>query len=163
MWKVLHSRWTVVLWVECSVWQWTLCGRYCTAGGQLYCGLILVSYSEQYVEVTAQQVESCIVCWMECATENSMWKILHSRWTVVLWAECSVFQWTVCGRYLTAGGQWFCVLNGVFWSEQYVEGTAQQVDCVIVCRMECVTINIMWNVLHSRWTVILWFEWSVLQ
>ena len=30
MWKVLHSRWTVVLWVECSVLQWTVCGRYCT-------------------------------------------------------------------------------------------------------------------------------------
>ena len=30
MWKVLHSRWRVVLWVECSVLQWTVCGRYCT-------------------------------------------------------------------------------------------------------------------------------------
>jgi len=58
MWKVLHSWWRVVLCVECSVLQLTLCGRYCTADGQLYCGLNVVCYSEQYVEVTAQQVDS---------------------------------------------------------------------------------------------------------
>jgi len=40
---------------------------------------------------------------------NIMWKLLHSRWTVVL-----------------------CLLNGVCCSEHYVEGTAQQVDSGIV-------------------------------
>jgi len=39
MWKVLHSKWTVALKLEWIVLLWTLCGRYCTAGGQLYCGL----------------------------------------------------------------------------------------------------------------------------
>jgi len=63
---------------------------------------------------------------------NIMWKVLHSRWTVVLCVEWSVFQRTLCGRYCTAGGQCYCVLNVVCYSEQYVEGTAQQVDCVIV-------------------------------
>ena len=59
---------------------------------------------------------------------NSMWRVLHSRWKVVLCVEWSVLQRTVCGRYCTAGGQWYCELNVVCFSEQYVEGTAQQVD-----------------------------------
>jgi len=54
-------------------------------------------------------------------------------------------------------------LNVMCYSEQYVEGTAQQVDNGIVCRMECVTVNSMWKVLHSKWTVVLWVECSVLQ
>ena len=62
-----------------------------------------------------------------------MWRVLHSRCTVVLCVECSVFQRTLCGRYCTAGGQLYCVLNGVRHSEQYVEGTAEQVDSCIVC------------------------------
>jgi len=163
IWKVLHSRWTVVLWLECSVLQWTLCRRYYTAGGQLYSGLNTVFYSEQYVEVTAQQVDCRVVAWMKCVTVNIMWKVLYSRWTVVLWLECKVLQWTVCGRYCTAGGEWYCGLNVKCYSEQYVEGTVQQVDSVIVAWMECVTVNIMWKLLYSRWTVELWLEWSVLQ
>jgi len=127
MWKVLHSRWIVVLWVECSVLQWTVCGRYCTAGGQFYCG------------------------WMDCVTVNSMWKVLHSRWTVVLWVEWSVLQWTVCGSYCTAGGQLYCGLNGVCYSEHYVVVTAQQVGSVIAGWMECVTVKIIWKIFHSRW------------
>jgi len=51
---------------------------------------------------------------------------------VLLWVECSVLQRTVCGRYCTAGGKWYCVLNVVCYSEHYVEGTAQQVDSGIV-------------------------------
>jgi len=162
MWKVLHSRWTVVLRVECIVLQWTLCGRYCTAGGQCYCELNGVCYSEQYVEVTAHQVDSSIVAWMDCVTVNSMWKVMHSRWTVVLWVECSVLQWTLCGRYSTAGGQCYCELSGVCYSKHYVEGTAQQVDGSIVAWMECVKMNSMWKVLHSRWTVVQ-VEGNVLQ
>jgi len=163
VWKVLHSRWTVVLCVEWIVLHWNVCGRYCTAGGQWYCVLNGVCYSEECVEGTAQQVDSGIVCWMDCVTLKCMWKLLHSRWTVVLWVAFSVLHWTVCGRYCTAVGQWYCELNGICYSEQYVEGTAQQVDSSIVDWMECVTVNIIWKVLHSRWTVLLWVEWSVLQ
>jgi len=54
-------------------------------------------------------------------------------------------------------------LNVLFYSEHYVEGTAQQVDSGIVGRMECVTVNSMWKVLHSMWSVVLWLECSVLQ
>ena len=39
---------------------------------------------------------------------NIMWKLLHSKWTVLLWVD------------------------GVCYSEHYVEGTAQQVDSGIV-------------------------------
>ena len=60
---------------------------------------------------------------------NIMWKVLHSRWTLVLWVEWSGLQRTLCGRYCTAGGQWYCGLNGLCYIEQYLEGTAQQVDC----------------------------------
>jgi len=51
----------------------------------------------------------------------------------------------------------------VCYSEHYVEGTAQKVDCVIAGGMDCVTVIIMWKVLISRWTVIFQVEWSVLQ
>jgi len=155
MWQVLHSRWTVVLWLEWSVLLWTLCGRYCTAGGQWYCSLNGVCYTEHYVEGTVQQVDSVIVAWMECVTVNIMCKVLHSMWTVVLWLEWSVLLWTLCGSYCTACGQWYCSLNGLCYSEHYVEGTAQQVESCIVAWMECVTVNIMWKVLHSRWSVVL--------
>jgi len=300
MWKVLHSKWTVVLWVECSVLQWTVCGRYCTDGGQCYCGLndcvtvnimlkVLhskwsgelqlngVCYSEQYVEGTAQQVgngvaawmefvtlnimlkvlttggegycglnglcysehyvefsaqqgESGVAAWMECVTMNIMCKVLtaggewycglngvcycehyvegtDSRWREILWVEWSVIQWTVCRRYwqqlesgfaakmdcvtmnikwkvLTGVGEWYYGLNGVCYCEQYVEGTDsswrvelqfewsvlhwtlygrywQQVESVVAAGMECVTVNIMWKVLHRKWTVFFWNEWSV--
>ena len=61
-----------------------------------------------------------------------MWMLLHGRWIVVLRLECCVLQSTVCGRYCTAGGQWYCGLNGVSYSGQYVEGSAQHVDSDIV-------------------------------
>ena len=163
MWKVLHSRWTVVLWVECIVLQWTLRGRYCTAGGQWNCGLNVVCYSEQYVEGTAQLVDCDIVRWMECVTVNIMWKLLHSRWTFVLCVECSVLHYTVCGMYCTSGGHWYCVLNVVCYCEQYVEGTSQQEDSGIEAWIDCVTVNIMFNLLHSLSAVLLWLEWTLLE
>ena len=89
-------------------------------------------YSESYVDDTAQQVDSDIVAWMDCVTVNIVWKLLQSRWTVVLWLEWSVLQCTLCGRYCTAGGQWYCGLNGVCYIEHYVEGTEQQVDSSIL-------------------------------
>ena len=162
MWKILHSRWTVVLQLEWSVLQWTLCGGYSTASGQWYCSLNGVCYSKHYVEETSQQVDSGIAAWVECVTVNIMWKILHSRWTVVLQLEWSVLQWIICGRYFTACGQWYCSLNGVCYSEHYVEYNTQQVNSGIAAWVECVTVNIMWKILHSRWTVVLQLEWSVL-
>ena len=94
---------------------------------------------------------------------NIMWKILHIRWTVVLELEWSVLQCTLGGRYFTASGQWYCSLSGVCYNEHYVEDTSQQVDSVSSASVECVTVNIMWKILHSRWTVVLQLEWSVLQ
>jgi len=163
MWKVLHTRWTVVLQVEWRVLEWTLCGRYCTAGGQWYCRLNGVCYSEHYVEGTAQQVDSRIAGWVKGDRVNIMWKELHSRWTVALQVEWRVLEWTLCGRYCTAGGQWYCRLKGVCYSKYYVEDTEQQVDSGTAGWMVCVTVNIMWKVLHSRWTVELKVEWRVLE
>ena len=163
MWKIYYSWWTVVLQLEWSVLHWTLCGSYITAGGQWYCILNGVCYSEHYVEDTLQRVDSGIAALMECVTVNIMWKIHYSWWTVVLQLEWSVLQWTLCGRYITAGGQWYCSLNGVCYSEHYVEDTSQQVDSGIAAWMECVTVNVMWKILHSGWTVVLQLEWSVLQ
>jgi len=158
MWKILHSRWTVVLQIECSVLQWTLSGRYFTAGGQWYCRLNAVCYSEHYVEDTSQQVDSGIADWMKCVTVNIMRKILHSRWTVVLQLKSSVLLWTLSGRYFTAGGQWYWSLNAVCYCEYYLEDTSQQVGSGIAAWMNCVTVNIIWKLLQSRWTPLLWFE-----
>jgi len=149
MWKLLHSRWTVVLWVECSVLHWTVCGRYCTSGGQWCCVLNVVSYIEHNVEGTAQQVDSGIVAWMDCVTMNIMWKILHSRWAVLLWLEWSVLMWTLCGIYCTAGGQCYCGLNGIYFSEHYEEETAQQEECDIAAWKDYVIVNFKWNLLFS--------------
>ena len=43
-----------------------------------------------------------------------------------------------------------------------MEFIAQQVDSSIAVWMECVIVNIMLKSLHSRWTVVLQVEWSVL-
>ena len=139
MWRVLHSRWTVVLQLDWTALQWTLYLRYFTAGGQWYCSLNGVCYSEQYMEDTSQQVDSGIAVWMECVRVNIMWKILHSRCTVVLQLEWSVLQLTLCWRYFTAG------------------------DSGIAAWMECVAVNNIWKILHSKWTVVLQLEWCVLE
>jgi hypothetical protein len=44
----------------------------------------------------------------------------------------------------------------------YLEDTSQQVAIGIAALMKCVTVNIMWKILHSRWAVVLQLEWSVL-
>ena len=85
--------------------QLTIYGSYCTAGGLWYCGLNGACYSEHYVEFIAQKVDSVIVGRMERVTVNSLWKLLHSMWTVLLWVEWSVLHRTLCGSYCTAGGQ----------------------------------------------------------
>jgi len=51
----------------------------------------------------------------------------------------------------------------VCYNEHYVEGNAKHVESNIAGRMECVTMNIMWKLLHSRRTVVLQVELSVLQ
>ena len=58
IWKVIQSKWTVVLQLERIVLQSTLCVRYFTTGGQSYFSLNRVCYSERYVQYNAQQVES---------------------------------------------------------------------------------------------------------
>ena len=58
---------------------------------------------------------------MECVRVNINWKVLHSRWTVLLQLEWSVLQWTLCRRYFTAGGQWYPCLNEMLYSEYYCE------------------------------------------
>ena len=47
---------------------------------------------------------------------------------VVLCVIREKVQGTVIGRYFRTGGQWYCSLNGVCYSEHYVEGTSQQAD-----------------------------------
>ena len=49
------------------------------------------------------------------------------------------------------------------YSEYYVEGNTQQAVSGIASSMKCVTVNIMRNLLHSGWTVLLQLEWSVIQ
>jgi len=44
-----------------------------------------------------------------------------------------------------------------------MEDTSQQVESGIAAKMECVTVNIIWKIIRSRWTVVLQIEWSVLQ
>ena len=163
IWKILNSRWTVVLQLEWSGLQWTLYGRYFTAGGQWYCNLNGVRYSEYYLEDYSQQEDSGIAAWMECVTVNFIWRIIHSRWRVAFLLVLSALQCTLYGRYFTAGGQWYCSLNGVRYSEHYMEDTSQKVDSGIAAWMECVTVNIIWKILHSRWKVVLQVERIVLQ
>jgi len=163
IWKIFHSKWKVVLQVERIVLQWTLSGRYFTAGGQWYCSLNVVCCCEHYMEDISQQEDSVITGWMECVTVDNIWKILHSSLTVVLQLEWSVFLWTLSGWYFTAGGEWYCSLNEVCYSEHYMEDTAQQVDSGIAAWMNCVTVNIIWKIFHSMWTVVLELEWGGLQ
>ena len=69
-------------------------------------------------------------------------------------------QSTLIGRYFTAGGHWYCGLNEVRYSEHYMDGTSQQVDTGIAASKKCVTVNIIWKILHSMWTLVLQLEWS---
>ena len=81
---------------------------------------------------------------------NITWKILHSRYSVLFQFEWSVFQLTLCGRYCTIGRQLSCRFYGVFFSEDCVGGTAQEVNSGIVTLMVHVTVKNMWKLLHSR-------------
>ena len=155
IWKILYNRWTVVLRLDWSVLQWALYGRYFRESGQLYCSFNGVCYSEHYFEDNSQQVDSGIVAWIDYVTVNIIWKIIHNSWAVILQLELIVLQWTLYGRYCTGGGQWYCSLNWLCYSEHYMEDTAQEVDSGISAWMECVTVNIIWKIMHSGWTVLL--------
>ena len=85
-------------------------------------------YSEHYVESTVQQVDSGIAVWMECVTLNIIWKIRHSKWTVVLQFVWNLLQLILCVCYCTAVEQCYCRLYGLCYSEHLVEGTTQQMD-----------------------------------
>ena len=115
------------------------------------------------MEATAQPLDSFIAGWMECVTVNIIWKIMHSRRTVVLQFVWNVLQFILCVSYCTACGQCYFRLNGLCYTEHYVESTAQQMDSGISGWMECVTVNIIWKLLHSRWTVVFQVGWSMLQ
>ena len=60
------------------------------------------------MENTAQQVDSCIVAWMDCV------------------------NFTLYEMYCTAVGQCYCSLDGVYYTEYNMDFTAQQVDSGIV-------------------------------
>jgi len=113
----------IAYWIETL--HWRLFGRHCTAGGQWYFRLNGLCYSEQYVYVTSQQVDIIIAAWMGCVTVNSMYMLLHSKYGVLLQLEWNVLQWKVCGCYFTASREWYCSLNGVCYSEQYVDVSSQ--------------------------------------
>jgi len=73
-------------------------------------------------------VDTDIVAWIKCVTVNIIWKILHSRWTLVLRLEWIALQWTFQNlpnfyqtRYLvqmaTSSQHYslFCILN-ILWN-----------------------------------------------
>jgi len=55
----------------------------------------------------------------------------------------------------------------MWWERRFkvraLEDISQQVNSGIAAWMECVRVNIIWKILHNRWTVEFQFEWSVLQ
>ena len=160
--KLLRSRWTSVLQDEFCVLQWELCGRYFTAGGHRCCSLNWVCYNEHYEDGTSKLLDIRIVGWMECVSANIIWKILHSRWTVVLQNVWCVLGRKLFRKYFTAFIQCYCSLNGVCYCEHYVEVTSQQVDSSIAGWVVCVTANIIRKLLQCMLTVFLQFEWSLI-
>jgi len=154
MCKIQHSRWTVVLQVQCIMLHWTVCGIYSTAVRQWFCRFNLVCYSKYYLEDTVKQVDSIIVTWMEYVTANYTRYILHSWCCVILQLQRSMLEWNLFGSYCTAGGQCYFSLNGDCYSERYMEGTTQQDDSIIAAWMRCFTMNPVWKVMHSMWSVV---------
>jgi hypothetical protein len=51
----------------------------------------------------------------------------------------------------------------VHYSEYYMEYTSQQVDINITVWMNCISVNIIWKILHTWWTLLLQFQWSALR
>jgi hypothetical protein len=130
IWKIIHSKWTMVLQLERSALQWTLYGRYFKADGHWYYSLNYVRYNEYYMEGTSQHEDIRIAAWMRCVAVKIIWKIIHSKWKLVLQHERSALEWTLHGRYFTASGHWLTA-----W-------------------INCVKVNITWKIFHSRWTML---------
>jgi hypothetical protein len=134
---------TGVLHLQCIVLQWTLCGRYCTADGQWYCTLNELCYNEHYVKNTAQQVDSCIVAWMECITVNIMWKVLHILWTKLFRLEYSVLTVNDISKVLHSSLvevlyiEWSVAVN-IMWKLLHSIGQ-------LYCRKKCFTVKFKWN------------------
>jgi len=103
-------------------------------------------------------MDNNIRAWKNCDIFKINWTVLQNRWNLLLQLEWSALQWTLSGRYFTSG-HCYCNLNGVCYSEHYQEDISQ-VGTVIVTWMECVTVNIFRKKLHSRWTMLLYLEWS---
>ena len=59
---------------------------------------------------------------------NIIWRVIHSKWILVLQLERRALQRTLYGRYLTPSGNWYCSVNEVRYSEHYMEDNSQQVD-----------------------------------
>ena len=78
---------------------------------------------------------------MNCYTVNIIWKMFHSSRTVELELQLTLIQWKLPGRDFTASWQCFCSLNGLCFSEHYVEGISQHVDSFIAA---------WWNLM--QWT-----------
>jgi hypothetical protein len=155
--KILLNVWTIIFHLEWSVLQWTLYEWYFRACGQLYCKLNEGRYSEHYMKDISQQVDNCTASWMKCITVNIIWKILHSRWTIVFHLEWSALEWTLYKIYFTAGGQFYFILNEVRYSDQYREDTSHHVDNFNSSWMKCLTV-IIWKILHWKWSIVLHFE-----
>ncbi len=156
-----HLDTGIAAWMKCVTVN--LYGRYFTTGGHWYCSLNELRYSEHYMEVSSQHLDTGNVAWMKCVTVYLIWKVLHSSWTLVLELEWSALQWTLYGRYFKTGGHWYCSLNEVRYSDHYMEATSQQLDTVIADWLKCVTVNIIWKILHNSWTLVLQLEWRALQ
>jgi hypothetical protein len=139
---ILHSIWTLVLQLEWIV------------------------YTNNYLEVISQQVDTCIAASLKRVRVNIIWNLFHSSWTLLLQLEWSALQWTLYGRYFTSGGHCYCSLNGVRYSEHYMEDTSQQME--LVWQLELILLqgrlcwttsilfntNMLWNFLFILSTYI---------
>jgi len=76
-----------------------------------------------------------------------VFKVLHSRWPLVLQLEYSRLQRKVSGSYFTEDGQWYCSLNEVHYSELCVKDTSQQLETSISVLIKCFTVKIIWKLL----------------
>jgi len=169
--------WDLLCWVLHGIRaevQGTFIGRYFTAGGQWYCRMNGVCYSEHDQEYSLHQVDNGNAAWMKnvtvkiickilhsrwtvvlqlvikCVTVNIIWKILYSRGRVVLQLELSVLQWVLYASTLQQVDSVIAVRYKVRYSEHYLQDTLQHVDSVTAAWMECVTVNIIYKILYSR-------------
>ena len=70
-WKILHSRWTVVLQLQWSALQWTLCGRYFIGNGQ--CPRNNAVPPVYIRPPTGTKLHDRHICWWQCHPELPYW------------------------------------------------------------------------------------------